>query len=122
MRISDWSSDVCSSDLRNLEAVRQPHQPRAFAWGQSARSLARALRHQNFRAVLVVARRQGTGNAVAIDEPETEPVAGGLVLGGVVLQVGPEIGCERVTGIDPGLREGGVMHRWPFAAVLRSGD
>src|SRR3546814_14859212 len=27
MRISDWSSDVCSSDLRDLELVRHPAAP-----------------------------------------------------------------------------------------------
>src|SRR3546814_8726064 len=27
MRISDWSSDVCSSDLQDLAAIEQVHQP-----------------------------------------------------------------------------------------------
>src|SRR3546814_7967800 len=30
MRISDWSSDVCSSDLRQLRRSRRPARPRPF--------------------------------------------------------------------------------------------
>src|SRR3546814_2915644 len=44
MRISDWSSDVCSSDLRNRHALhRAAHAPPGLA-GQIQRTLARALR------------------------------------------------------------------------------
>src|SRR3546814_656458 len=36
MRISDWSSDVCSSDLRLPAAVPQPHRRDAVALGARA--------------------------------------------------------------------------------------
>src|SRR3546814_7231524 len=41
MRISDWSSDVCSSDLTRLETFRLlvRHEPEGLAAGDIARSL-----------------------------------------------------------------------------------
>src|SRR3546814_4121438 len=33
MRISDWSSDVCSSDLRQFSAIKTPGAMRSFLFG-----------------------------------------------------------------------------------------
>src|SRR3546814_6538492 len=38
MRISDWSSDVCSSDLQTLVELVQYHQPIGFGQIKAARS------------------------------------------------------------------------------------
>ena len=85
---------------RNPERIRESHQPGAFARRQAARVPAFALMNEDFRTVLVVTRGQGARDAVGVDQPEAEAVAGSLVLGGVALQVGPELVGEDVFRVD----------------------
>src|SRR3546814_12985103 len=44
MRISDWSSDVCSSDLRLIDEFSLTHQQAADAVGRSRASVSNLLR------------------------------------------------------------------------------
>lgn len=81
---------------RNPERVGVAHQPRAFPGRESARIFARALIHENFRSVLVVARRQGARHVCRFDQAKAEAVALGAVLRGVVLQIQPEVVGEGV--------------------------
>lgn len=81
---------------RNPERVGVAHQPRAFPRRESTRVFARALIHEDFRAVLVVARRQGARHVCRFDQTKAEAVAFEAVLLGVVLQVQPEVVGEGV--------------------------
>src|SRR3546814_3118628 len=61
MRISDWSSDVCSSDLLGRDAVdEEPHQR-----GGRDRRLHRTVHGHPARGGLLRQRLQGTGHAAA---------------------------------------------------------
>src|SRR3546814_8086644 len=65
MRISDWSSDVCSSDLKAL-VVRSPDQGRQCAWNDIGQ----------YRARLKIAhpRLEALGTVVVHGEGEIPPV------------------------------------------------
>src|SRR3546814_19140972 len=65
MRISDWSSDVCSSDLKTL-VVRGPDQGRQCAWNDIGQ----------YRARLKIAhpRLEALGTVVVHGEGEIPPV------------------------------------------------
>src|SRR3546814_19523210 len=67
MRISDWSSDVCSSDLRRSDA--HPHQPAAFAHLARLRAAgapSEALR-SGLEAADQIALRKGPSRIFGID-------------------------------------------------------
>lgn len=93
---------VCASiGNRDFEIVREAHQPRAFSRRQSARVLALTLINQDFRSVLVVARREGARDVVRRDQSEAETVSLGAVLFGVALQVVPEVIGKGVFVLHP---------------------
>ncbi len=66
------------------------HETRAFGWGQPSRPVARLL-DEDLRAILVVSGRERPGDVIGPEQAETEPVAGGIVLRLVVLEILPEL-------------------------------
>src|SRR3546814_17967670 len=60
MRISDWSSDVCSSDLREVARCFRQHRPGLLVARDAEHGTRRAVAHPRF----VAAQRE-----VAIEEP-----------------------------------------------------
>src|SRR3546814_6188527 len=66
MRISDWSSDVCSSDLNRREDRGHRLYPDATAkWGAVARAVEAVRAGDGMRPVLVGTRSVGDSEAVA---------------------------------------------------------
>src|SRR3546814_12043897 len=57
MRISDWSSDVCSSDLTMWRVEGEPHEPRAPVRRRAADDLCGLVGEQIGRIALVRGRR-----------------------------------------------------------------
>ncbi|CAM2160959.1 hypothetical protein PT2222_90176 [Paraburkholderia tropica] len=80
----------------NAERVGKAHQARALARRQAARTQAFALMHEDLAAVLVIARRQRARHALRKREAVAEAVTGCAMLLGVLLEIGPETGRERV--------------------------
>src|SRR3546814_9019298 len=71
MRISDWSSDVCSSDLRDIEAVVQQAGLRLDLLGQGARALPRPVdefQHRQIEAVDILGAVAATGIALIAED------------------------------------------------------
>src|SRR3546814_8899690 len=67
MRISDWSSDVCSSDLRDRSSARLPFGFSLF--GERERAFARifaAHQHRSFACIMLPEWRIG-GDATLLD-------------------------------------------------------
>src|SRR3546814_7692821 len=58
MRISDWSSDVCSSDLRSILSLKDEHGRLTFFGEREARGTLRAIVYTGFAA-------DGAGASVA---------------------------------------------------------
>src|SRR3546814_15474890 len=89
MRISDWSSDVCSSDLLSIPAV-----PGAVTGGNAAAGLAAAGHghrgHPAARAVLGAAQRPG--GAAPRHRPGAGPGADTLLAAGLCRSSGPDLG------------------------------
>src|SRR3546814_11551312 len=71
MRISDWSSDVCSSDLREENRLILASAARRHEWrtATSRRETSpwRPSRHTGFPGVRSEERREGTSLAVRVD-------------------------------------------------------
>src|SRR3546814_1415412 len=55
MRISDWSSDVCSSDLSTRPEAGRRSRRRAWRWGRWAETLC--VLHLSLRGYRILARR-----------------------------------------------------------------
>ncbi len=75
------------------------HETRAFGWGQPSRPVARLL-DEDLRAILVVSGRERPGDVIGPEQAETEPVAGGIVLRLVVLEILPELRGEGVFRVN----------------------
>src|SRR3546814_17103702 len=77
MRMSDWSSDVCSSDLGEAEMLRRPHlmlanlggDDRVAAARRLEQRLDRALRHAVGVGFLLLREVEAAGRAPAVDTP-----------------------------------------------------
>src|SRR3546814_4963950 len=127
MRISDWSSDVCSSDLCSCSGSRAPRRPRARAgtWLPSAaRASWRAL------AVLEHVARGGGIRALGVGELVVDvavdrrvDVRGvrrlhGRVLGRRLRIARSHDMVDRARWVDPGMRERGLDQADRLAAHL----
>src|SRR3546814_3841192 len=114
MRISDWSSDVCSSDLLNLPAwemmggkVRD--RIRAYAWIGGDRpheisDAARARREQGFSAI----KMNATGELDWLGAPR------------LLADVVKRVEAAQAEGMDVGLDFHGRVHK-PMAKQLEIG-
>src|SRR5665213_1025760 len=101
----------------------ESHQAGAFDRRKPPWSLAR-LRHQNFRAVFVIACRQGPGNVVRSEQAEAETIARSIVLRLVVLEIFPEMRSERVLRVYlvRGLEDAAKLWPLPFRRDLQRSE
>lgn len=102
-----------------LPRFRKAHQSSAFAGCQSARVSARALAHQNFAAVFVIASRQRSGDIVWRHQPKTKTVPFGFVLRRVLLEIIPKLVRQGILGVHPGFGTDGERIFGIFGAILR---
>src|SRR3546814_4816072 len=98
MRISDWSSDVCSSDLRSnlgefAEAERLFAEVEAIPTGDPVQLRLR----RNFRAINALNQRDYDRSAALLQAPNA-PIATGVTVAGDAGTLTPEI----VAGVNSG--------------------
>src|SRR3546814_4318550 len=98
MRISDWSSDVCSSDLRSnlgefAEAERLFAEVEAIPTGDPVQLRLR----RNFRAINALNQRDYDRAAALLQAP-IAPIATGVTVAGDAVTLTPDI----VAGVNSG--------------------
>src|SRR3546814_13431482 len=116
MRISDWSSDVCSSDLHVLD-VGDVLRAQGLRFGVGAEVVV-AVRQAEATAIGVGAHARGIGKILRRAEGEQEAVARGALLQTrdhgreivLALEAG-DLGEAALLWRDAGLLAGLVIHR-----------
>src|SRR3546814_18255440 len=101
MRISDWSSDVCSSDLALATTTTEP----PVVWPAVAGdAVARAVRTPG-GIVLAVREVRADGSYLAVSPCGTDVVVSGEAIAGAHVVLDPGPGGEEPGAVGPGRSE-----------------
>src|SRR3546814_15532119 len=119
MRISDWSSDVCSSDLAGRPRRRRPSDERSWPRAERVETGGLPFRRDACLGQLAHRGADPVGDLLQLGSIEVVDVDGAVaqVLPAVLLLDAAERRCHRLTGVRPrALRTGVVVAPPPVSA------
>src|SRR3546814_2002034 len=131
MRISDWSSDVCSSDLQailamaELEGQQAAKRPRAGQQGRGWRAgIEQQQRAFGHRPLETAERRRGERLATGFRQLEREVELGGILFGAAVEQRQPAVAMAEKTqhrchAVEIGLQKRSEEHTSELQSLMR---